>query len=121
SSWSSRWWVGLGRWRVRNGGGSEERKRSRCMGRSKWLSVAAMVASLALAPMARAKSQPPDSWLTTKAKIAVLGKVGTAGTSVHVDTVDGRVTLHGHVRDASDKEAAEKAARKIDGVKEVRN
>src|SRR2546423_11806073 len=88
---------------------------------SKWLAVAASVASLELAPMARAKSQPPDSWLTTKAKIAVLGKVGTAGTSVHVDTVDGRVTLHGHVRDASEKQAAEKAARSIDGVKEVRN
>jgi hyperosmotically inducible protein len=98
-----------------------EEKESIDMRRTKWLPVVAIAASLALAPMARAKSQPPDSWLTTKTKIAVLGKVGTAGTRIHVDTVDGRVTLHGHVRDASEKEAAEKAARAIDGVKEVRN
>jgi len=88
------------------------------MRRTKLLPVIALVASFALA---RAKSQPPDSWVTTKAKIAVLSKVGTAGTTIHVDTVDGRVTLHGHVRDASDKQAAEKAARGINGVKDVRD
>lgn len=91
------------------------------MRRTKWIPVLAVLTGLTLAPMAHAKSRPPDAWLTTKAKIAVLGKVGTAGTTIHVDTVDGRVTLYGHVREASDKEAAEKAARGIDGVKEVRN
>lgn len=91
------------------------------MRRTKWSMTAVAVALFALAPMAHAKSQPPDAWLTTKAKIAVLSKVGTAGTSIHVDTVDGRVTLHGHVRSADDKAAAEKAARDITGVKEVRN
>jgi hyperosmotically inducible protein len=83
--------------------------------------VAAGIAALTLASPVFAKSQAPDAWLTTKAKIAVLSAVGTAGTSIHVDTVDGRVTLHGQVRSEDDKKAAEEAARKIEGVTEVRN
>jgi len=51
-----------------------------------------MFVALGVAPASAKTSQPPDAWLTTKAKIAVLGKVGTAGTSVHVDTVEGRAS-----------------------------
>lgn len=68
-----------------------------------------------------ADEQPPDAWLTTKAKINILSAVGTAGTAVNVDTVDGRVTLHGTVASERAKKDAEKAARDIEGVAEVRN
>ena len=91
------------------------------MRRLQCFAVAAGIAALTLATPVFAKSQAPDAWVTTKAKIAVLSAVGTAGTSIHVDTLDGKVTLHGTVRDAADKKAAEDAARKIDGVTEVRN
>jgi hyperosmotically inducible protein len=83
--------------------------------------VATGIAALTLASPVFAKSQAPDAWLTTKAKIAVLTAVGTAGTSIHVDTLDGKVTLHGQVRSEGEKKAAEEAARKIEGVTEVRN
>jgi hyperosmotically inducible periplasmic protein len=73
-------------------------------------------------PLAAAAADvPSDAWLTTKAKIAVLTSIGTKGMSVHVDTVKGKMTLHGKVASPADKENAEKAARGIDGVKEVRN
>lgn len=88
------------------------------------LRIAFLAAVLALAPSwatAAEGDSPPDAWVTTKAKIAVLTAVGTAGTNVNVDTVDGRVTLHGAVASDTDKQEAERAARKIDGVKEVRN
>jgi osmotically-inducible protein OsmY len=91
------------------------------MRRLQCFAVAAGIAALTLASPVFAKSHAPDAWLTTKAKIAVLSAVGTAGTSINVDTIDGKVTLHGKVRSDSEKKAAEDAARKIDGVTEVRN
>jgi hyperosmotically inducible periplasmic protein len=62
-----------------------------------------------------------DAWVTTKAKVAILSSVGTTGTSVHVDTVDGLVTLHGTVASTKEKRAAEKATREVEGAKDVRN
>jgi osmotically-inducible protein OsmY len=91
------------------------------MKRLQCFAVAAGIAALMLASPVFAKSHAPDAWLTTKAKIAVLSAVGTPGTSIHVDTIDGKVTLHGQVRSDSEKKAAEDAARKIEGVTEVRN
>src|SRR5262245_24896462 len=76
---------------------------------------------LAFATPVRAAEGPPDAWITTKAKIAVLTTTGTHGTSIHLDTVDGRVTLYGSVNAPKDKEAAAKAAASVDGVKAVRN
>jgi osmotically-inducible protein OsmY len=40
---------------------------------------------------------------------------------VNVDTVDGRVTLHGKVSGNTEKERAAEVVRKIDGVREVQN
>jgi hyperosmotically inducible protein len=92
------------------------------MGRARSYALITVVfVAFGVAPASGKTSRPPDAWLTTKAKIAVLSKVGTAGTSVHVDTVNGRVVLHGQVGSDKDKQAAEKAARDVDGVKEVRN
>lgn len=82
----------------------------------------ALAAALYLAPAnARAADDMPDGWITTKAKVAVLSSVGTTGTKVHIDTNDGLVTLHGKVSSAEDRDAAEKAVAKLDGVKKVRN
>src|SRR6478736_4671367 len=58
----------------------------------------------------------PDGWITTKTKLALWTTAGIPSTEVDVDTVDGMVTLHGKV-----ETAAENEAKKIDGVKRVRN
>jgi osmotically-inducible protein OsmY len=63
----------------------------------------------------------PDAWLTAKTKMALLATEGVSANAIDVDTVDGRVTLHGKVGSAAEKAKAEAEARKIDGVKEVRN
>jgi len=65
--------------------------------------------------------ETPDTWITTKATVAVLSAVGTSASGIRVETVDGLVTLHGTVASASDKAAAERAAKKVDGAKKVRN
>src|SRR5512143_1154873 len=62
-----------------------------------------------------------DAWITTKTKMALLTTEGVSSTAVNVDTVDGRVTLHGKVETAAEKEKAEAEAKKIEGVTEVRN
>lgn len=63
----------------------------------------------------------PDAWITTKAKIALLTNEGIQATSANVDTVDGRVTLHGKVRTDAEKKQANEVVAKIDGVTEVKN
>jgi len=84
--------------------------------------ITTVAAILALTPIAVVRAaETGDTWLTTKAKIAVLGAVGTSATQVHVVTNDGLVTLHGTVTSASDKTDAESAVKKLDGVKKVRN
>ena len=82
-------------------------------------SVLAVVVSVALAAPVGAAT--PDAWITTKTKLALLTTEGVRGTAVHVDTVLGKVTLHGKVRSAEEKAKAESIAKKIDGVQEVRN
>jgi len=63
----------------------------------------------------------PDAWITTKIKLALLTTEGVSSTDVNVDTVDGRVTLHGTVGSEEEKTRAEKAARSVEGVKELRD
>ena len=65
--------------------------------------------------------QRPDAWITTKAKIALLTTEGVHGTAVDVDTVDGRVTLHGVVSTEAEKVKSEEIARSIEGVRTVQN
>jgi len=77
---------------------------------------------VALAPLAAAAGDgPPDAWLITKAKIAILTSVGTRGTAVQVSTMNQTMTLFGTVASLEDKSKAEKLARAIEGVMEVRN
>jgi osmotically-inducible protein OsmY len=66
-------------------------------------------------------SEAPDAWLTTKAKIALLTTDGVSATAVNVDTVDGKVTIHGKVKTAEEKAKAEAEVKKLDGVKHVQN
>jgi hyperosmotically inducible periplasmic protein len=80
------------------------------------------VASLALSIPSVARAATPDVWITTKAKMSLLTDEGVgAATAVNVDTVDGRVTLHGKVTTAKEKDEAEAVVRKITGVKDVAN
>ena len=64
---------------------------------------------------------PPDAWITTKAKLALLTSDNVSAIGVNVDTTDGQVALHGKVRSAAEKAEAERVVKNIDGVKGVRN
>ena len=77
--------------------------------------------ALASALALRATADTPDAWITTKAKISLLTADDVSVRSVHVDTVNGAVTLHGKVKTEGEKERAAAAVRGIDGVKSVRN
>jgi hyperosmotically inducible protein len=87
-----------------------------------WTGIGLFAVMVGFAPLAAwADDGPPDAWITLKAKIAVLTAVGIPGTDINVDAVRGHVTLHGTVGSREDQERAEKAARAIEGVREVRN
>jgi osmotically-inducible protein OsmY len=81
--------------------------------------LAVLAAGLVVAPVGA--MEQPDAWITAKTKMALLTSEGTPGMSVNVDTVDGRVTLHGTVATADEKARAEAETRKVEGVREVRN
>lgn len=85
------------------------------------LALAAVTGALSLPTLALSADAPPDAWLTTKSKLAVLTDVGVEGTDIDVDSVRGVVTLHGTVASEEDQQTAEKAVRGLDGVGEVRN
>lgn len=70
---------------------------------------------------ASATSAASDIWITSKAKMALLTAEDVSATAVRVDTVDGKVTLHGTVASADEKMRAEKAVRSVSGVADVRN
>jgi len=53
--------------------------------------------------------------------VALLTTEGVSATAVNVDTVDGRVTLHGKVTTDAEKTKAGDVVAKIDGATEVRN
>lgn len=63
----------------------------------------------------------PDAWITSKAKIALLTTEDVSATAVNVDTVDGRVTLHGKVQTEAEKKKAGDVVAKVEGATEVRN
>lgn len=75
---------------------------------------------IALAGTASAVSAP-DAWVTTRVKMALLTDESVSARAVNVDTIDGRVTLHGTVGSTGEKAKAEQVARRIPGVRELRN
>jgi hyperosmotically inducible protein len=87
------------------------------------LAAAAMVAVASLSTLsthARADSMP-DAWITTKVKSTLLTTDGVSAAKVHVDTIDGLVTLYGSVPTAAERAKAEQAARGVEGMRDVRN
>jgi osmotically-inducible protein OsmY len=79
--------------------------------------VGLFVAAGALA----ASADVNDSWITTKAKIALLTADGFSVNGANVDTINGNVTIHGKVATTADKNRAEKTVREVKGVKTVNN
>jgi len=63
----------------------------------------------------------PDTWLTMKTKIALMTTEGVHTSDLNVDTVQGVVTLHGKVGTDGEKATAEATARRVEGVKDVKN
>ena len=86
----------------------------------KSLSISLAIA-LMVAGAFTASADTKDPWLTTKAKIALLTTEGVSVTGINVDTVDGKITIHGKVSTAAEKTKAEETIRSLDGVKSVNN
>ncbi len=63
----------------------------------------------------------PDSWITAKAKLALMTTEGVDTWDLNVDTVNGEVTLHGKVASDAAKQKAETVAQGIEGAKSVKN
>jgi len=90
--------------------------------RSRRMARAVFGAALALTLAGAASAaQRPDAWVTTKVKMSLLTSEGVSARDVHVDTVDGRVTLHGSVPTQAEKARAEQVASKVEGASQVRN
>jgi osmotically-inducible protein OsmY len=85
-----------------------------------WLGAIALAAGLAFATPVQAVDSP-DPWITTKVKVSLLTASDVDGLDINVDTVGGKVTLHGTANTAAEKARAEQIARQITGVHEVRN
>ena len=67
------------------------------------------------------KTNVSDSWITSKAKIALFADSRVPGASVHVETQKGMVYLRGKVESDEAKKAAEDVARGVEGVQGVKN
>ena len=85
----------------------------------------AVAAALAIAAIGWASpssaADTPDAWITTKVKMALLVAEDVSATAVRVDTTDGKVTLYGTVSSADEKARAERAAKGVKGVADVRS
>jgi len=81
----------------------------------------AVAAAVSLYGSPASADQPEDAYITTKVKMSLLTDKIVDGLDIDVDTYDGKVTLHGKVDSPSEKTQAEALARKIKGVRDVRN
>jgi osmotically-inducible protein OsmY len=62
-----------------------------------------------------------DATITTQVKARLLEDPNVAGTSISVETLNGVVMLSGFAKNATEKSTAESIARKVTGVKSVKN
>ena len=62
-----------------------------------------------------------DATITAKIKTALLAEPGVKGMAIDVDTSNNIVSLNGAVASDAAKTRAAEIARKVEGVKEVRN
>lgn len=87
----------------------------------KVLMTALFAGVLAVVASPAASFAAADAWTTAKTKMALMTSEDAPATDVNVDTVNGVVTLHGKVGTPEQKAQAEKVAKSIEGVREVRN
>jgi osmotically-inducible protein OsmY len=83
------------------------------------IAILALFGAVALPTGATAAAS--DAWITLQVKLALFGVEELAPGALEVDTVEGRVTLHGPVESAAARSSAERAAEAIEGVASVRN
>jgi hyperosmotically inducible protein len=81
----------------------------------------ALVGTIIVAGALAARADVSDSWITTKAQIALLTMDGFSVYGANVDTVKGNVTMHGKVATTEDRAKAEQTVRNVTGVKTVKN
>jgi len=62
-----------------------------------------------------------DAGITAKVKAALIADKNVSGTAINVDTMQGRVTLSGHVPDQAQVDHAAQVASSVEGVKAVDN
>jgi osmotically-inducible protein OsmY len=91
------------------------------MQRTSWIRSSLLAVAVGIALATPATAATPDARITTKTKLALLTTEGVSGTAIKVDTVVGRVTLHGKVGTSVEKRHAEIIAQQIDGVTGVHN
>lgn len=91
---------------------------SRMISRSVLLLFATM---FALSASAETKGYRADPWITLKTKIALLTTDNLDAHAIHVDTINGRVTLHGKTDTGAEKALAAQVAERIEGTRQVRN
>lgn len=91
----------------------------------KFMKSVAPTALLALSLVAMSSSvsakEVNDNWITMKTKMSLLTATGLDGTQVNVDTIRGRITLHGRIESAAQEQRAIEIARGIEGVTDVRS
>lgn len=86
-----------------------------------WIPSSVLALLLGVVLTVSAGATMPDAWITTKTKLALLTTAGVSGMGINVDTVLGRVTLHGTVRSAEEQAKAGDIAQQISGVLGVNN
>jgi hyperosmotically inducible periplasmic protein len=91
------------------------------MHKTLWLKPALLTAVMISATISAYAMSRPDAWITMKAKTALYAAEDVSGTAVDVDTINGRVTLHGKVRTEEEKTRAAEIVKGIEGVTDVRN
>lgn len=62
-----------------------------------------------------------DTTITSQIKSRFLESKDVAGTSISVETLNGVVLLSGFAKNTTEKSAAESIARRVNGVKAIRN
>ena len=75
---------------------------------------------VAAAPAGGVRSAASDMWITSAAKVRLLG-ADVSALDVNVDTRNGEVTLFGMVPTEAEKQRAEAEVKKVDGVHAVHN
>ena len=79
-----------------------------------WMKCGVLAVAVSVALTVPVVAATPDAWITTKAKLSLLTTEGVSGTAIHVDTILGKVTLHGKVGSAEEKATAESSVKKIE-------